>query len=101
MNFLKLREGTTEITVETVLLYLSHVLCCVLSHFSHVQLFVTLWAVAHHGILQAGILEYVAIPFSRGSSRLRDQTHISCSTGRFLTAEPLAKPIYLILYIFF
>ena len=29
------------------------------------------------GILQARILEWVAIPFSRGSSRTRDQTHIS------------------------
>ena len=29
------------------------------------------------GILQARILEWVAIPFSRGSSRPRDQTHIS------------------------
>ena len=27
-----------------------------------------------HGILQARILEWVAIPFSRGSSRLRDKT---------------------------
>ena len=31
-----------------------------------------------HGISQARILEWVAIPFSRGSSRPRDQTHISC-----------------------
>ena len=31
-----------------------------------------------HGIHQAGILEWVAIPFSRGSSRPRDRTHISC-----------------------
>ena len=31
-----------------------------------------------HGILQARILEWVAIPFSRGSSRPRDQTCISC-----------------------
>ena len=30
-----------------------------------------------HGILQARMLEWVAIPFSRGSSRPRDQTHIS------------------------
>ena len=30
-----------------------------------------------HGVLQAGMLEWVAIPFSRGSSRPRDQTHIS------------------------
>ena len=27
-----------------------------------------------HGILQARILEWVAIPFSRGSSQLRDRT---------------------------
>ena len=31
-----------------------------------------------HGILQVGILEWVAISFSRGSSCPRDQTHISC-----------------------
>ena len=31
-----------------------------------------------HGISQAKILEWVAIFFSRGSSRPRDQTHISC-----------------------
>ena len=30
------------------------------------------------GILQAGILEWVAIPSSRGSSRPRDQTYVSC-----------------------
>ena len=31
-----------------------------------------------HGILQGRIMGQVAIPFSRGSSRLRDQTHTSC-----------------------
>ena len=30
-----------------------------------------------HGILQARILEWVAFPFSRGSSQLRDQTQVS------------------------
>ena len=35
-----------------------------------------------HGLLQARILEWVAIPFSRGSSQPRDQTHISCVAGR-------------------
>ena len=35
------------------------------------------------GILQAIILEPVAIPFSRGSSWPRDQTQVSCITGRF------------------
>ena len=34
------------------------------------------------GILQARILEWVTISFSRGSSRPRDQTRISCSGGR-------------------
>ena len=35
------------------------------------------------GILQARILECVVIPFSRGSSQLRDGTQISCIAGRF------------------
>ena len=34
-----------------------------------------------HGILQARIPEQVAISSSRGSSRPRDQTHISCFSG--------------------
>ena len=38
-----------------------------------------------HGILQARILEWVTIPFSRGSSWSRDQTRISCFIGRFFT----------------
>ena len=38
-----------------------------------------------HGISQARILEWVAIPFSRGSSRPRDQTQVSCIAGRFFT----------------
>ena len=36
-----------------------------------------------HGILQARILEWVAMPSSRGSSQPRDQTHISCIAGTF------------------
>ena len=35
-----------------------------------------------HGILQAGILEWVAMPFSRASSRPRDQTWVSHIAGR-------------------
>ena len=38
-----------------------------------------------HGILQARILEWVASPFSRGSSRLKDWTQVSCFAGRFFT----------------
>ena len=45
------------------------------------------------GILQVRILEWVAMPFSRGSSRSRDQTPVSCIAGRFFTTEPQGKPI--------
>ena len=38
-----------------------------------------------HGVLQARILERIAIPFSRGSSQLRDRAMVSCITGRFFT----------------
>ena len=38
-----------------------------------------------HGILQAKILEWVAYPFSRGSSQPRNWTGVSCITGRFFT----------------
>ena len=38
-----------------------------------------------HGILQARILEWVAIPFSRGLSQPRDQTQVSRTAGRFFT----------------
>ena len=37
------------------------------------------------GILQARILEWVAISFSRGSSWPRNQTRVSCIGGRFFT----------------
>ena len=43
------------------------------------------------GILQARILEWVAIPFFRGSSPLRVQTCVSCIVGRFFTSEPPGK----------
>ena len=45
-----------------------------------------------HGISLAGILERVAIPFSRGSSQPRDRTHISCVVGGFFTTEPPGSP---------
>ena len=38
-----------------------------------------------HGILQARILEWVAVPFSKGSSQPRDPTQISHNEGRFFT----------------
>ena len=39
-----------------------------------------------HGILQARILEWVAVPFSRGSSQPRDRTQVSRIAGTFFTS---------------
>ena len=39
-----------------------------------------------HGILQARILEWVAVPFSRGSSQPRDGTQVSRIAGGFFTS---------------
>ena len=38
-----------------------------------------------HGILQARVLGWVAISFSRATSQPRDWTHVSCIVGRFFT----------------
>ena len=38
-----------------------------------------------HEILQARILEWVAFPFSWGSSQSRDQTHVYHIAGGFFT----------------
>ena len=38
-----------------------------------------------HEILQARILEWVSMPFSRRSSQPRDRTYVTCFTGRFFT----------------
>ena len=69
---------------------------CVLSH---VQLFVIVWTIALQvplslRILKTTILEWIAMPFSRGSSQPRDQTHVSrvcCIAEGFITAESLGK----------
>ena len=45
-----------------------------------------------HGIFQARVLEWVAIPFSRGSFRPRDWTQVSCIAGDSLPADPAGKP---------
>ena len=48
------------------------------------------------GTLQAGMLEWVAMPSSRGSSRPRERTHVShvsCTEGGFFTIEPPRKPV--------
>ena len=45
-----------------------------------------------HRILQARILEWIAMPFYMGSSWSRDGTHVSCIAGGFFTTELLGKP---------
>ena len=60
------------------------------------------WTAAHQaplslGILQAGILEWVAMPSSRRSSPPRDRTYISCIAGRFFITEPPGKPLAVML----
>ena len=48
-----------------------------------------------HGILQTRIVEWIAMPFSKGSSQPRGQDRVSCISyiaGRFFTAEPPGKP---------
>ena len=78
--------------------FLLYVLCCAVclssvqfSSVAWVQLFATLWTVAHQAplsmrILQARILSWVAMPSSRGSSQPRDQTQVSLIAGGFFTA---------------
>ena len=58
----------------------------VFAALSHVQLFATPRILAHQaplsmGILQARILEWLAMPSSRGSSQPRDQTQVSHIAG--------------------
>ena len=46
------------------------------------------------GILQARILEWDAIPFSRRSSQSRDRTWVSCIAGRFFTIWATREATY-------
>ena len=71
----------------------TRLICLVVQQkFSHVRLFGTLCdpidysppGSSVHGILQARILEWVAIPFSRGSFQSGDQIQVSYIAGKFL-----------------
>ena len=53
-----------------------------------------------HGILQARILEWVAIPFSRGFSRSRNWTKVTCVAGRFFTNWNIRETIVIIELLF-
>ena len=47
-----------------------------------------------HGILQAGILEWIASSFSRGSSQPRDRTQVSCNAGRRFNLWATREALY-------
>ena len=64
---------------------------------SRVQLLATPCTVAHqgpsvHGILQARVLEWAAMPSPRGSSLPRDRTQVSCTAGDSLPSETPERP---------
>ena len=70
---------------------------CLLSSLSRVRLFATPWSVARRaplsmGTLQARILEWVAMPSSRGSSPPRDRTQVSCTACVFSTTWATRGP---------
>ena len=54
--------------------------------FSHVWLFATPWTIQSMEFSRHRILEWVAFPFSRGSSQPRDQTQVSLIAVRFFTS---------------
>ena len=73
---------------------------CVFVCVSHLIMSDSLWpyglyppVLSVHKILQARILEWIVISFSRESSWPRDQTQISCIAGRFFTIWAIGKSI--------
>ena len=55
-----------------------------------------------HGILQARILDWVAVPISRGSSQPRDRTQVSHIAGEFFTNWAVKEARYtLFLFYYF
>ena len=60
---------------------------------SCVQLFVTPWTLVHW-ILQARILEWVAYPFSSGSSWPSNQIGVSCIAGRFFSNRAMREAFW-------
>ena len=86
----------------TYFLWIPLMLAYMLSHFSHVWFFATLWTLdcqvpLSMGILQARILEWVAMPSCRWSSWLRDQTHVyvSCIGRRLFYPQHHWKAAYI------
>ena len=55
--------------------------------------FVTTIDCTVHGVLQARILQWVAIPFSRGSSQPRDRTQVSHIAGGLFTSWAIREAV--------
>ena len=77
--------------------------------YLYYRLFATPWTSSLpgsslHGILQARVLEWVAISFSRGSSQPRDQTPVSRIPGRrfnlWATGEAPRRPVNIFMALF-
>ena len=62
---------------------------------SRVRFFATPW------IIQARMLEWVAFPFSGGSSQPRDQTQVSCTAGGFFTSWATREETQPVIGVFF
>ena len=99
MGFKKMKYILFERSIVVALAIWGRV--CMLSRFSHIRLFANPWMVSSslgssvHGILQARILEWAAIAFSRGSSWPRDRTlvsHVSCIGRWVLYHWAIGKP---------
>ena len=80
-----LTSSSTTATKMTSLKPSESVSCSVVSDSVRPHMVYNLPGSSVHGILQARILEWVAIPFSRGSSQLRNQTQVSSIAGRLFT----------------
>ena len=78
-------------------MYIRYNLCCAALSCSVTSDSATPWTVALQApltmvILQARILEWIAMSSSSGSSQPRDQTQVSHIVGRFFTSKPPRKP---------
>ena len=88
LSFLRFDDKKLPIPFMLIITFIVFLMC--VQSLSRVWLFATPWTVARQaplsmGILQARILEWVAMPSSRGSSQPRDWTQVSRITGGFST----------------
>ena len=84
-------------------MWLCYIILMCISHFMIFAFTNDFLGSSVHGILQARILELVAISFSRGPSRLKDQTQVFCIAGRLFTicATTEALMTYYLLFILY